>query len=128
MKILGIDYGSKRVGIAMASIEAGMAFPKCVLPNDRHLIKSIIDICKSEDVGEIVLGESKNLNGSDNHITESSRTFKSLLEESFGKSVMFVPEFYSTYQASRIQGDSDMIDASAAAIILQSYIDRQKHR
>jgi putative holliday junction resolvase len=126
MKILGIDYGSKRVGLATCDTDSGMAFPKSVVPNDQNLTKTIIELCRKEGIGEIVMGESKNLNGEDNGITEDSRRFKSELSVAFGKDVIFVPEFYSTYQASRIQGDSDMIDASAAAIILQSYVDKLK--
>jgi putative holliday junction resolvase len=128
MKILGIDYGSKRVGLATCDTESGMAFPKSVVSNDKNLLNGILELCKKEGVAEIVMGESKNLNGEDNSITADSREFKALLSKSFGKEVIFAPEFYSTYQASRIQGDSDMIDASAAAIILQSYVDKLKNR
>jgi putative Holliday junction resolvase len=126
MKILGIDYGSKRVGLATCDTESGMAFPKSVVNNDKNLLNVILELCKKEGMGEIVMGESKNLNGEDNSITEDSRVFKTKLSVAFGKEVIFVPEFYSTYQASRIQGDSNMIDASAAAIILQSYVDKLK--
>lgn len=126
MRILGIDYGSKRVGLATCDTLSGMAFPRSVINNDKELLKIIKEIIKKENISEIVLGESKNLNGEDNSIMEAIRTFKATLEKECGIPVTLQPEFYSTYGASRIQGDSEMIDASAAAIILQSYIDKLK--
>lgn len=127
MRILGIDYGSKRVGLATADTESGMAFPRSVINNDKDLLKVIKEIIKKEDIGEVVLGESKNLNGEDNDIMESIREFKNTLEKEVGIPIILQPEFYSTYGATRIQGDSEMIDASAAAIVLQSYVDKMKN-
>lgn len=128
MKLLGIDYGSKRVGLATADTDSGMAFPRSVINNDKDLLKVINEIIKKENISEVVLGESKNLNGEDNDIMEAIRTFKITLEKESRIPVTLQPEFYSTYGASRIQGDSEMIDASAAAIILQSYVDQLKDK
>ncbi|MES2223794.1 MAG: Holliday junction resolvase RuvX [Patescibacteria group bacterium] len=127
MRILGIDYGSKRVGLATADTESGMAFPRSVINNDKDLLKTIGEIKKKENISKIILGESKNLNGTDNDIMEDIRKFKAVLEAELDVEVILQPEFYSTYGASRIQGDSAMIDASAAAIILQSYVDQLKN-
>ncbi len=126
MKILGIDYGSKRVGLATADTDSGMAFPRSVMNNDKDLLKTVLEIVKKEKISKVVLGESKNLDGTENAIMEGIRKFKGLLEAE-SVEVVLQPEFYSTYGATRIQGDSDMIDASAAAIILQSYIDQLKN-
>lgn len=127
MKLLGIDYGSKRIGLATADTESGMAFPRSVIKNDDDMIKTLKEIKQKENIEKIILGESKNLDGKDNDITEDIRKFKAVVEAELDVEVIFQPEFYSTYQASRIQGDSDMIDASAAAIILQSYVDQMKN-
>ncbi len=127
MRLLGIDYGSKRIGLATADTESGMAFPRSVIKNDDEMIKTLKEIKDKENIEKIILGESKNLDGKDNDITEDIRKFKAVLEAELDAEVIFQPEFYSTYQASRIQGDSEMIDASAAAIILQSYVDQVKN-
>lgn len=127
MKLLGIDYGSKRIGIATADTDANMAFPKSVIQNDENVVKNIKEVCGKEEVSKIILGESKNLNGEDNNISEDIRKFKLVLEAELDKEVVLQPEFYTTYQASRVQGDSEMIDASAATIILQSYLDKFKN-
>jgi putative Holliday junction resolvase len=126
MKLLGIDYGTKRVGIATADTDAGMAFPKLVVKNDAELIKTIKDFCEKERVEKIVLGESKDLEGNDNLISEAIKEFKIVLENETNLTVIYEPEFYTSIQAARLQGENDMIDASAATIILQSYMDKFK--
>lgn len=126
MKLLGIDYGSKRVGLATSDTESGMAFPHSVIKNDNEMINVLEKIVEKENIEKIVLGESKNLDGKDNDISEDIRKLKLVLEAEIDREVILQPEFYTTYQASRIQGDSDMIDASAATIILQSYLDKYK--
>ena len=126
MKLLGIDYGAKRIGIAVAEREAGMAFPKGVFPNNRFLFSEIKNLCEGGKIEKIILGESKNLKGEDNEIMHGIESFKKMLETELHIEVIYQPEFYSTAQAARIQGENDKTDASAAAIILQSYLDRYK--
>lgn len=126
MKLLGIDYGTKRVGIATADTDAGMAFPKSVVKNDENLIKTIKDLCENERVEKIILGESKDLEGKDNLIAGDIKEFKEDLEKETNLIVIYEPEFYTSMQAARLQGENDMIDASAATIILQSYMDKFK--
>ena len=57
MKFLGIDYGSKKVGIAVSDDSANLAFPKCVIGNDVELLEHIARIVSEENIGAIVLGE-----------------------------------------------------------------------
>ena len=69
------------------------------------------------------MGESRDFHGKINEIMWKIEGFKKQLE-TMGKKVVYEPEFLSSVQASKITGENDMIDASAAAIILQSYLDR----
>lgn len=126
MKLLGIDYGAKRVGVAVADSEAGVAFPKAVFPNDRFLLGEIKNICETNRIGKIILGESKNLKGEENEIMKDIEAFKKMLEADLHVKVAYQPEFYTSAQASRVQGENDKTDAAAAAIILQSFLDRYK--
>jgi putative Holliday junction resolvase len=124
---MGIDYGSKRVGVALSDESRTIAVPKAVLPNDRNLFGEIKNLIASHDVREIVLGESKNFQGKDNPIMEDINFFKGELTREFGLAVHFEPEFLTSFEAARTQGgDSPFLDASAAAIILQSYLDKKK--
>ena len=115
------------MGVALSDEEATLAFPKGVLPNDRYLFTEIKNLCSKEVVG-IVLGESKDYQMKDNVIMEKIRRFKAELEEGIGLPVYFELEFLSSHQASRFQQEKDLLlDARAAAIILQSFLDKQKN-
>lgn len=124
MRLLGIDYGKKRVGLALSDDKGLMAFPKAVLPNDNYLITEIAAMVKSQGVSRIVLGESKDFKMIDNPIMSQIRLFKDQLELATGVEVYYESEMLSSHQATHFQGKNAMIDASAATIILQSYIDR----
>ena len=128
MKLLGIDYGSKRVGVAVADSEAGMAFPKGVFPNDKFLLGEIKNICASAEIERIIMGESKNFKGEENKIMQDIKNFKKMLEIDLGIDVVYEPEFMSSAQALHLQEDTKLLDASAAAIILQSYLDKEKFK
>lgn len=132
MRLLGIDYGKKRVGIALTDDKGFMAFPKAVLPNNNFLITEIADIVVAQGVSRIIIGESKDFKMIDNPIMSQIKMFKDQLELATKVEVFYEPEMLSSHQATHFQGKNAMIDASAATIILQSYIDRtmeaQGHR
>jgi len=125
MRLLGIDYGTKNVGIAVGEEEHGLAFPRAVLKNDRDLIAGIRAICLVENAEKIILGESKNFKGEDNKVMKEILEFKKVLESESGLPVVFEPEFMTSAEAEHLQGKNEMLDASAAALILKSYLDKQ---
>lgn len=127
MKLLGIDYGAKRVGIAMSDDGGEMSFAKSVFSAGDDLVKKIVLLCENEHVEGIVIGESKNYQGEDNPIMEAVRLLQKELEENTKLPVFFEPELLTSMEAERIQGHSAMHDASAAALILKSYIDRTRN-
>jgi len=127
MKLLGIDYGAKRVGIAISDDGGEMAFAKVVLSAGDDLIEKIADLCESERVEGIVIGESKNYQGKENPIMEAVHSLKKNLEEATKLPIFFEPELMTSMEAERLQGHSAMHDASAAALILKSYIDRTRN-
>ncbi len=124
MRLIGIDYGKKRVGIALTDDKGLMAFPKAVLPNDNFLIPEIAAMVKSQGVSRIIIGESKDFKMIDNPIMSQIKLFKDQLELATGVETIYESEVLSSHQATHFQGKNAMIDASAAAIVLQSYIDR----
>jgi putative transcription antitermination factor YqgF len=138
-RYLAIDYGSKRIGIAISSPGAptdpasALAFPHSVIDISKgggsieQIVKQIQDICKENMVSAVIVGESKDNNGKDNKIMESAKNFVEVFKNKSGLPVYFHPEFMTSLQAAHIQGEGGMIDASAAAIILQSYMDLQKN-
>lgn len=137
MRYLGIDFGSKRVGVAVSDETSGFALPVSVLLNNSGLIAAVKKIIAEKNVVTIVLGESKNFKGEDNAIMAAIREFKKTLEIETGLPVVFEPEFMTSAQAARPPArevrnperkvkveKNKSLDASAAAIILQSYIDK----
>jgi len=124
MRILGIDYGSKRVGVAVSDGQGKFALPVSVILNTADLVAEVAKIARDNEAREIVLGESRDYAGAPNDILLGSMDFKKSLE-GIGFKVHLEPEFMTSIQAERLQGKNAMNDASAAAIILQSFLDRR---
>ncbi len=128
MRYLGIDYGTKRVGVAVSDETGAFALPKVVLQNTSKLLDELNIIICDNEITTVILGESKDFKGNDNKIMPEIQEFKTKIENNLGKTVIFEPEFLTSHAAERFQGKNDMHDASAAALILQSYLDRlQNH-
>ena len=119
---MGIDYGAKRVGIASTDDSGEFAIPRAVVPNDEKLLPLIVDSVKKFGVKKIVIGESKNYAGQPNDIMKETNAFADTLREK-GIEVVFHPEVLTSMEADQLQGQTPMRDASAASIILKSYID-----
>jgi putative Holliday junction resolvase len=124
MKYIGIDYGKKRVGVAVSDESGRFALPKEVLANDKKLIQAICSLAKEVGAEAIIIGESKDYKGKDNLIMERIAPFKGELE-ALGLQVILEPEFMTSFAAQRFQGKNELHDASAAALILQSFLDKQ---
>jgi putative holliday junction resolvase len=124
MKYLGIDYGTKNVGIATSDDSGSLAFAKIVLQNSKQLLDDILKICEEEKIRVIIMGDSSDFSGQPNKIMKDILNFKKDLERNDLK-VYLEPEFLTSAEAERIQGKSDKIDASAAALILKSYLDKK---
>ena len=125
MRILGIDYGTKRIGVAVSDEARQFALPLVVVKNTELAVKEIVEIARQHEATEIVMGESRNYRQEPNMIFEESVAFKKQLED-LGFIVHLELEFMTSVQAERLQGKNDMSDASAAALILQSYLGRVK--
>ncbi len=136
MKYLGIDYGSKRVGFALSDDSGRIAFPHEVLPNTIGLTSAIEYIIRKEKIDEIVMGESLDNTGESNPIQEKIKSFALALERKFEVPVRFEKEFFTSAEAHGRQGKEslnarpvkydtpDHLDARAAALILQRYLDK----
>ncbi len=121
MTYLGVDYGSKRVGLAKGNSEQRLAMPLTTLLNNEVLRSSLRSMLRSEDIEAIVVGVPISFDGKEHAQATEARAFGESLKE-FGLPVHFVNEMLTTKQ-SRDSGAKD-IDASAAALILQSHLDR----
>ena len=126
MKLMGIDFGTKRIGVAISSEDGAFALPRTVLQNDSEAIQTLADMCAKENVGTIILGESRDFAGQKNPVMKKVEEFKEKLAKATNLPIEYELEFMTSREASHIQGEGKMLDASAAALILKSYIEKQK--
>lgn len=124
MKYIGIDYGKKRVGVAVSDENGQFAIPKEVVSNDKELVGRIASLVKETKAETVIVGESKDYKGKDNLIMQKIVAFKEEIE-AHGIKVVLEPEFMTSYAAQRFQGKNELHDASAAALILQSFLDKE---
>lgn len=122
---MGIDFGSKRVGIALSDEGGVMAFPHGVVPNDAQLLSTVEQLIEEKGVTEIVIGHSLDGAGNENAIHAQTEAFIGELTLRVPVPIHLQPEQYTTQEAKRIQGKNDQVDASAATIILNSYLTQQ---
>lgn len=136
MKYLGLDLGTKTLGLAMSDKLGIISSPYKVLryTDINELIDELMIIIKSENVDELVLGLPKNMNNSLGFASERSLNFKKLLEAKTNIPIHLVDERLSTMEAENILLSSDtsrmkrkkIIDAYAASIILDTYLKSKK--
>ncbi len=122
---MGVDYGKKRVGVAISDETGKVAFPHSVIANNEELAEIIAEICKENKAKEVIIGESNNLDGKPNLLMADIHKFRDALSKICKIPIHYEPEFWSSVQAGRWQGRTEKLDASAAAIILQSYLNRK---
>ncbi len=126
MRLLGIDYGTKRVGIAFSDEAGMMAFPHTVLPNTPNLLTELERLIAEKQVTEIVIGHSLDKNSQPNKVQAAIEELMTDLTLATGLPIHLQPEQFSTQAALQIQGRTNMTDAAAAALILDSFITRTK--
>ena len=141
MKIMGLDYGSKTVGVAISDALLLTAQPVETIERTmenklRKTLRRIEELCEANEVTEIVLGLPKHMNGDEGERAEKSVAFQAMLEARIGLPVTLWDERLTTMEAERILIASDVrrenrkkyIDKIAAAVILQSYLDRRRRK
>ncbi|MBI4114788.1 MAG: Holliday junction resolvase RuvX [Candidatus Niyogibacteria bacterium] len=125
-KILGLDYGSKKVGVALSDDGQKVAFPKGVYPNVDPLIwEALANLMLQENVSAIVMGLPTALSGEDTETTKEARAFAENIKKHFRLPLRFEDESF-TSKAVDTNGAAPphKTDASAAALILQTFLDR----
>ena len=138
MRIMGLDYGTKTVGVALSDAMLMIAQPYETITRERpaqlrKTLQRLEAIIKEQEVGEIVLGLPKNMNNTEGERAAATREFQEMLERRTLLPVYL--QRLTTIEADRILEETGVahsarkehIDKIAAAIILQTYLDgRQK--
>ena len=136
MRILGLDYGSKTVGVAVSDPMLITAQGVEIIRREsegkiRKTYQRIEELCKEYEVEKIVLGYPKNMNGTDGERAQKSLEFKEALERRTGIPVIMWDERLTTVSADNVMMESgirrenrkEYVDEIAAMIILQNYLE-----
>ena len=138
MRTLGMDLGTKTLGLAISDKQGIIASPYKLIKynNIEDAVNEVLEIIEKETVDNLVLGLPKNMNNSLGFASERSLNFKKLLEEKTDLKIELIDERLSTVEAERILLDYDMsrkkrkehIDNTSAAIILDTYLRREEKK
>ena len=133
MRIMGLDYGSVRIGVAISDPSCIIAQPKdyiSAVPRKQCLAK-IAELCKEGQISQIVIGLPRHMNGDEGVSAKAAREFGTAITEFMDIDVDFLDERLTTVSANNVLTERNMkapekkekIDSIAAAIILQNYLD-----
>lgn len=141
MKYLAIDYGKKYIGLAVSDSAGRVAMPFSVLKNTKDVVDEIAQIVEDEQINHLVVGESKNLDGTDNPIQKDIEAFSYQIAGVVSVPLTSLTEIFTsraakwgvehdirdnprnTNKQSRANKSESRIDDKAATILLQSYLD-----
>lgn len=136
MKIMGIDYGDARTGVAISDLLRTIVGSTAVIPsrNTEKLIADLIRLVKENSVGEIVVGLPKNMDGTEGARAQLCRAFAESLREATGLPVAMWDERRTTVEAHNIlsahnyhgKKRKETVDAVAASLILEGYLSYRK--
>ena len=133
-KILAIDYGKKRIGIAISDSKKSIAFPLKTIEN-KEIFLYLKEIIQSEKIEAIVLGEPKTLNNKENILFLEVINFRKKIISLFSLPVHLVDERFSSKIASKIildanikkmkRRDKSLLDKVSASLILETYLKKK---
>ena len=135
-KIMAIDYGDARTGVAISDLLCSIVGSTFVVPsrNTEKAIADIVKLCKDNMVGTIVVGLPRNMDGSEGPRAELCREFAGVLGEATGLEIVMWDERRTTVEAHNIlsqhnyhgQKRKNTVDAVAASLILEGYLNSLK--
>jgi putative Holliday junction resolvase len=138
MRILAIDYGRRRIGLAISDPEGKIATPLTTLILDdlSRLLNEIKTIIREEDVKKVIIGNPVRDDGKSSELADEISGFSKRLADETGLDIELVDEYYSSKLAEKkfhetgrkIKSNKNKIDRLAAARMLQEYLDTGRNR
>lgn len=126
MRYLGIDYGDKRIGIALSDEQGILAFPLATVENGKNAVNQIKKICSEQEAERIIIGLPLSFAMKETEQTEKVRLFAGKLSKEINLPIEFENEILTSKMAGKERVNRQKIDESSAALILQSWIDKKK--
>lgn len=131
-RILGLDVGERRIGVAISTPEGGLAVPLRIIDaqDENAAARAILELARSEGASLVIIGHPISMDGTVGPQARRIEAFAKNLQETSGLQVELCDERLSTAQARRSTAPSGKrrapVDDVAASIILQSYLDRRR--
>jgi putative Holliday junction resolvase len=130
-RVLGIDPGTKRCGIAITNTAQTMAFPRPAIARDSQTLTRLRELIENEEVGSVVIGRPIALSGNETASTELADEFFSQVCEHVTVPVIQWDERLTTHDAQKSLSEAGLtskesrerVDSAAAVIMLQNYLD-----
>jgi len=132
-KLLGLDYGGKRIGLAISDEMGQIVKPYGIVLNisKRFVVKKIKEICKKEKVGRIIVGLPLSLKGEITVQTKKTKDFAEHLSREIALPIVLEDERLTTKEAEKIlkkwvaKSKKERLDVLSAVLILKQYLDRE---
>lgn len=125
MRAVGIDFGTKRIGLAISDESQTLAREYGIY-SPKEFWQQIAGIVEKEGVTQIVIGLPLNMSGDSTDKTRQVQEFSDQLQQRLTVPVEFMDERLSSVMAGKLPGGRDNVDSLAAQIILQNYLDKNK--
>ncbi|OGE82566.1 MAG: hypothetical protein A2846_00360 [Candidatus Doudnabacteria bacterium RIFCSPHIGHO2_01_FULL_49_9] len=121
-RIIALDYGTKRIGIALSDETKTISFPRPYIPASEK--RKLLTFIHENEVEKILLGLPKALSGKDTESTTKTRSFMVWLETETHLPVEFIDERLTTKEAMKLETDRELIDSLVAQKMLERYLDK----
>ena len=136
MKILSVDYGDVRTGIAISDVRGMLASPLCVIEQSYQpkLVDRIVQIVEENNIEKIVIGLPRNMDGSYGYRCDECRSLGDAISEKTDVDIFYEDERLTTVMAHNVLSDNNVrgkkrkqtVDAVSAVMILQSFLDKNR--
>ncbi len=136
-RILSLDYGERRVGVAVTDPLNIFAYPVTTLDNDANLIGNILKLVDEYKVTKIIIGNPLKESGEESKVSPIVKDFSQKLQNACGIEIEFVDERYTSHIAKRRiiesvpskkkRRDKGLLDKNAAAILLEDYLKKKSN-
>lgn len=136
MKILSVDYGDVRTGIAISDVRGMLASPLCVIEQSYQpkLVDRIVQIVEENKIEKIVIGLPRNMDGSYGYRCDECRSLGDAIAQKIDIDIFYEDERLTTVMAHNVLSDNNVrgkkrkqtVDAVSAVMILQSFLDKNR--
>lgn len=136
MKVLSVDYGDVRTGIAISDVRGMLASPLCVIEQSYQpkLVDKIVQIVEENKIEKIVIGLPRNMDGSYGYRCDECRSLGDAISEKIDVDIFYEDERLTTVMAHNVLSDNNVrgkkrkqtVDAVSAVMILQSFLDKNR--